>query len=530
MPDTFTPEQISQILEEFFRVVGTRQYIGARYVPIFGRKGETSIEWDNTAPYEPLTIVLYQGNSYTSRQYVPVGVEITNQEFWAVTGNYNAQIEVYRRDTAAALATAEDAQESANNAQNDIDTLLPKSNFSAQNTVKKYVDDSIATVQNDIDTLLPKSAFSSSNTVKNYIDASAATLNDNIETASDAITDIIGTRFTDTNTITAFANSIDDKLSTYQTKMLVIGDSYSDHELSGDQAHDSSLWWYHVAQALNLTPTKYAKSGAGYVHASDGITFDTLATNAIAAITDKELYRYVFVYGGLNDLRLDVSRNDFQTAVANLLLKLRGAFPHSTVVVMGCNTFINQNINANNDTQTSFSNIIARVAFAAECAFINTNTWLLGWASQFNSAEHPNQSGESRIAGLVLSALFGTNSSTGAVDDFTNPNNWTVINANRLQSSSSILTPTAMYINLALELTSQPSESAIPGIRLPWNLSSAVTINNSFTVAPITMRIGGTFYNNIYAIINKNAIDFHSQQWPELSSTGYIYLNIVLPM
>lgn len=98
MAKPFTPEQISQILEEFFKVVGTRQYIGARYVPIFGRKGEESIEWDNSAPYEPLTIVLYQGNSYTSRQYVPVGVEITNQEFWAITGNYNAQVELYRQE------------------------------------------------------------------------------------------------------------------------------------------------------------------------------------------------------------------------------------------------------------------------------------------------------------------------------------------------------------------------------------------------------------------------------------------------
>ena len=98
MANPLTPEQISQILEEFFKVVGTRQYIGARYVPIFGRKGEESIEWDNSAPYEPLTIVLYQGNSYTSRQYVPVGVEITNQEFWALTGNFNAQIEAYRKE------------------------------------------------------------------------------------------------------------------------------------------------------------------------------------------------------------------------------------------------------------------------------------------------------------------------------------------------------------------------------------------------------------------------------------------------
>lgn len=75
-----------------------REYIGSRYVPIFGRKDEESIAWDNTKPYEPLTIVLDQGNSYTSRQYVPAGIDISNQDYWALTGNYNAQIEQYRAE------------------------------------------------------------------------------------------------------------------------------------------------------------------------------------------------------------------------------------------------------------------------------------------------------------------------------------------------------------------------------------------------------------------------------------------------
>lgn len=106
--DQFDPEQIYQIIEEYLSVVGRKQYIGARYVPIFGRVGEDSIEWDNTAPYEPLTIVLYQGNSYTSRQYVPTGVDITNEEFWACTGNYNAQVEAYRREV---LGYSEEVQQ-----------------------------------------------------------------------------------------------------------------------------------------------------------------------------------------------------------------------------------------------------------------------------------------------------------------------------------------------------------------------------------------------------------------------------------
>ena len=63
------------------------------------------IEWDNTKTYEPLTIVYHQGNSYTSRQSVPAGVNITDTTYWALTGNYNAQIEQYRKETASKLST-----------------------------------------------------------------------------------------------------------------------------------------------------------------------------------------------------------------------------------------------------------------------------------------------------------------------------------------------------------------------------------------------------------------------------------------
>ena len=78
--------------------MAVREYIGARYVPIFGREGETSTTWDNSAPYEPLTIVTYQGNSYTSRQYVPTGIDIDNGDYWVQTGDYDAQIEQYRNE------------------------------------------------------------------------------------------------------------------------------------------------------------------------------------------------------------------------------------------------------------------------------------------------------------------------------------------------------------------------------------------------------------------------------------------------
>lgn len=76
---------------------GVRQYVGARYVPVFA----DPLEWSSTQGYEPLTVVLHEGNSYTSRQSVPVGIDINNTAYWAQTGNYNAQIEAYRQEVLA---------------------------------------------------------------------------------------------------------------------------------------------------------------------------------------------------------------------------------------------------------------------------------------------------------------------------------------------------------------------------------------------------------------------------------------------
>lgn len=122
----------------------TTQYIGSRYVPLFA----DPMEWSSAKQYEPLTIVTHEGNSYTAKQFVPVGVDISNGEFWALTGNYNGQVEQYRRETAAAKAAADSVQ-------NDIDTILPKSAFT-ETTVKDYVDTELGDVVDEIGTVIDR--------------------------------------------------------------------------------------------------------------------------------------------------------------------------------------------------------------------------------------------------------------------------------------------------------------------------------------------------------------------------------------
>ena len=120
--------------------MSTKQYIGSRYVPVFAEP----IQWDATREYEALTIVLHEGNSYTSRQTVPAGIDIANEQYWAETGNYNAQIEQYRNETnantdkleAMGIDTTKDATDFLNRLEtldtdNDLNKIVLKAAFGA---------------------------------------------------------------------------------------------------------------------------------------------------------------------------------------------------------------------------------------------------------------------------------------------------------------------------------------------------------------------------------------------------------------
>ena len=80
--------------------MSVRQYIGARYVPKFYENELGTPEWRPNVIYEPLTIVTYSGNSYTSKKEVPAmaGSPDLTPEYWAATGDYNAQVAQIQND------------------------------------------------------------------------------------------------------------------------------------------------------------------------------------------------------------------------------------------------------------------------------------------------------------------------------------------------------------------------------------------------------------------------------------------------
>ena len=141
-------------------------YVGHRYVPLFLG------QWTRTKEYEGLSIVSYKGDSYTSRKRVPVGIDINNEEYWAVTGNYNAQIEEYRKETLhikrqlddkpskldfSNYKTTTDKKISDNKSDTDKQIRDNKTDTDKQiSDNKKDTDNKITTVTNELDNKISK--------------------------------------------------------------------------------------------------------------------------------------------------------------------------------------------------------------------------------------------------------------------------------------------------------------------------------------------------------------------------------------
>lgn len=98
--------------------MAVRQYIGARYVPLYMG------DWDNTRNYEPLSIVTdANGNSYTSLKDVPAGTPLNNRDFWVQTSSFSGAVDVLRRDVNQAQSDISGLQGAMSTAQDDISDL-----------------------------------------------------------------------------------------------------------------------------------------------------------------------------------------------------------------------------------------------------------------------------------------------------------------------------------------------------------------------------------------------------------------------
>ena len=312
---------------------GVTQYVGARYVPLFAEP----LEWDKTRAYEPLTIVLHQGNSFTSRQYVPTGVEIDNESFWANTGNYNAQVEQYRQEV-----KTYDGRITANA---DAIAKETEDRTAAVDAEKTRATAAEQTLQGNIDA------------EKSRAEGAEQTLQGNIDTLAK------------------------------KPIMVVVGDSWNVNLGSG-------VWTDSVKEhnVINV-----AVAGSGLLNASpDGkSTFEQQLDKANEQVTDKTKVDTVYAVGFINDLASNVvPAAQLTTAIASFVNKAKEFFPNAKIV------FVSNSYNTGATIQT-FDGIkhICITANLNGAAFKDITGMLP--IEYLDATQHPNSTGSKVLYNLI---------------------------------------------------------------------------------------------------------------------------------
>lgn len=362
-----------------------REYIGARYVPI------VMGDWDNTKEYEPLSIVMYQGDSYTSRQFVPSGIEITNDAYWALTGNYNAQVQQYRNEVIA------------------LANLLPSTDFDPENTVSDQLDalDSrLDDIEADNWVTADRIAAKAVTTAK--IDDSA------VDTAQIADGAVTADKIADGAVTTAkIADGAVTASKVSKKKMIAIGDSFT----VSPNPYADFVWADKVAIGLDCDLYNYAEGSTGFILGRE-LDLD-FAHQLLSAETELEGYEteveYIFIFGGFNDYyALYNNPNpgytivDVVNAAYSLISNAHAAFPNAKIVYIPLN-WSNEDFNIN---ARSFLSIMCNVADAYPYVFCISNAYaplccMPNSVVRYSDNVHPNTSGQAVLALFILGCIMG---------------------------------------------------------------------------------------------------------------------------
>lgn len=410
--------------------MATTQYIGARYVPVFGRAGEDSAAWDNSSPYEPLTIVLHQGNSYTSKQYVPAGIEITNESYWALTGNYNAQIEQYRSEV---QALAQD----------------------------------VGTMESDV----------AGNTQGVQTNATAiAAEKERAEAAESAIVQAARNEYKAWN----------------GKKALIIGDSFSD-ETSGSKWPTylaQSLGFTYQNYAVGSTG--FVDPGSSGQEMPFANQVAKAATDLSAE--EREAIDYVFVFGGYNDVsRSDVTASIMQTAANNVSTAISTSFPNAMIICIPMNWRVDKfSSTARNYAGAIVYGMTANTSAPVKI-IDQVWTWLLCSSAHYGSdLLHPNEKGYRQLAKFIEARLFG-GCERYVMEKFSLSSGYSYYESGTgypFLKGDMVIIPGA-YINFDSAMSAQTTIGTVPDILVPSGTQYGVMAKGNAVVGTWAVSSGG---------------------------------------
>lgn len=353
---------------------GVREYIGARYVPVFANPPE----WDGTRGYEPLTIVLHKGNSFTSTQYVPTGVDISDTEYWLETGNWNAQIEAYREEV---LRFDGRITQNANDIKANTTAIADEATARASaDTALQQLIESEETARKAADTELHQ----------NLNDAIAAMNKQNI-------------------------------LSLYKGKNCVwVGDSFTTGVGADPKTKRVSTVF---CNAMGMTEFNYGVGATGWVWGTTSNTpYITQVQNAYDAMTQEQRNNTAMVVlpGTSTDVSHGTDSKQIGAAATLCAKKASDLFPNAVIYVIPMIWDKALFTYTAYDTTVEICDQINNAAIPRVKMDEDSYTWLLGRYEYYTSDNvHPNNKGYAVWAAKMVSSILGSSNTAGYINSFT---------------------------------------------------------------------------------------------------------------
>lgn len=353
---------------------GVREYVGARYVPVFANPPE----WNDTRGYEPLTIVLHQGNSFTSTQYVPSGVDIGNTKYWLQTGNWNAQIEAYREEVLR------------------FDGRITQNADGIKANTAAIADE--ATARASADTALQQ-LIESEETARKAADTE---LHQNL---SDAIA----------------AMNKQNILSLYKGKNCVwVGDSFTTGVGADPRTKRVSTVF---CNGMGMTEFNYGVGATGWIWGTTSNTpYITQVQNAHDAMTQeqRENTAMVVLPGTSTDVSHGSSSKQIGAAATLCAKKASELFPNAVIYVIPMIWDKALFTYTAYDATVEICDQINKAAIPRVKMDEDSYTWLLGRYEFYSSDNvHPNNSGYAVWAAKMISSILGSANTAGYINSFT---------------------------------------------------------------------------------------------------------------
>lgn len=168
------------------------KYIGKRIVP------KHCGYWEGERSYEMLSVVYEKtsGNSYISRQEVPPGTDILQEDYWALCSDFNMQMDVMGKhftETEQRIQADNTRTAATIRADNDeTEQLIRENNRQTAETIRGNNAETAETIKNDNDET-EKAILKDNADTRQYVDGSLAdttkTLTDTVTSARTAMTE-----------------------------------------------------------------------------------------------------------------------------------------------------------------------------------------------------------------------------------------------------------------------------------------------------------------------------------------------------